>query len=166
MNFSYNILAIYLLYLYFINIFLPSVYIIFPILIISKKHIYCKIIYVFVFYHLYTYLFVNNKKDSVNRVNERTGIRTPDTRLRRALLYPAELCTHKMERETRFELATSTLARSRSTTELFPLIKMATWKGLEPSTSSVTGWHSNQLNYQAALYMVGVTGLEPVTPCL
>ena len=28
---------------------------------------------------------------------------------------------------------------------------MATWKGLEPSTSSVTGWHSNQLNYQAAM---------------
>ena len=56
---------------------------------------------------------------------ERTGIRTPDTRLRRALLYPAELCTHiyclfYLERETRFELATSTLARLRSTTELFP----------------------------------------------
>ena len=29
---------------------------------------------------------------------------------------------------------------------------MATWKRLELSTSSVTGWHSNQLNYQAALY--------------
>ena len=44
---------------------------------------------------------------------------------------------------------------------------VATWKGLEPSTSSVTGWHSNQLNYQAALFfLVGVTGLEPVTPCL
>ncbi len=56
-------------------------------------------------------------------IGERTGIRTPDTRLRRALLYPAELCTHiYMERETRFELATSTLARLRSTAELFPHI--------------------------------------------
>ena len=27
--------------------------------------------------------------------------------------------------------------------------KLATWNGLAPSTSSVTGWHSNQLNYLA-----------------
>ena len=38
-----------------------------------------------------------------------------------------------LERETRFELATSTLARLRSTTELFPHLKiMVRMKGVEP----------------------------------
>ena len=42
---------------------------------------------------------------------------------------------------------------------------LATRKGLEPSTSGVTGRRSNQLNYRA-MWVVGTTGLEPVTPCL
>ena len=43
--------------------------------------------------------------------------------------------------------------------------QMATRKGFEPSTSGVTGRRSNQLNYLAE-FMVGTTGLEPVTLCL
>ena len=39
---------------------------------------------------------------------------------------------------------------------------MATRMGLEPMTSAVTGRHSNQLNYRAA--MVTRTGFEPMKP--
>ena len=42
---------------------------------------------------------------------------------------------------------------------------MATPNGLEPSTSSVTGWRANRLHHRA-VFLVGTTGLEPVTPCL
>ena len=58
------------------------------------------------------------------------------------------LCRRKMERKTRLELATPTLARWCSTTELLPH-EVATRRGLEPLTSAVTGRHSNQLNYRA-----------------
>ena len=52
---------------------------------------------------------------------------------------------------------------------------MATRKGLEPSTSSVTGWHSKPTELPGhfdafsvfiKMKMVGTTGLEPVTLCL
>ena len=41
-----------------------------------------------------------------------------------------------------------------------PLKKMTRETGLEPATSSVTGWCSNQLNYQTVV-MVGDLGIEP-----
>ena len=39
---------------------------------------------------------------------------------------------------------------------------MATRKGLEPSTSSVTGWHSKPTELPGRV-MVGLQGLEPGT---
>ncbi len=45
----------------------------------------------------------------------------------------------KMERETGVEPATSTLARLRSTTELFPLCKLVPEAGLEPARACTRG---------------------------
>jgi hypothetical protein len=52
--------------------------------------------------------------------------------------------------------------------KLQALLKVAGSTRLELAASGVTGRRSNQLNYDPAvvLYLVGGTGLEPVTPGL
>ena len=52
------------------------------------------------------------------------------------------------------EPTTYWLQISCSAIELHQLGKMAIRRGLEPLTSSVTGWHSNQLNYRTTLLFV------------
>ena len=67
--------------------------------------------------------------------------------------YPYEVGAGEGNR-TRNLLITNQLLCQLSYTSTISMVraflkKMATRKGLEPSTSSVTGWHSNRLNYRA-----------------
>jgi hypothetical protein len=63
-------------------------------------------------------------------------IRTGEWRFCRPLPYHLAMPPKKMERETGFEPATSTLARSHSTTELFPLSLKMTFYPLTNSLST------------------------------
>ena len=72
---------------------------------------------------------------------EPTGIRTPDTRLRRPLLYPTELWA-RMERMMRIEL---TLSAWKA--EVLPLnyIREKKWSGRRDSNSRPSPWQGDAL---------------------
>ena len=84
-------------------------------------------------------LCLTDLANTLYKCGERTGIRTPDTRLRRALLYPAELCTHIV----------------------------LLWSGKRDSNSRLQPWQgcALPLNYSRSVYfkskVVRVKGVEP-----
>ena len=81
-------------------------------------------------------------------------IRTADLILTKDALYRLSYSSEYGDLEGAFPPSFGWLKKFTSTKK-----NMATRKGLEPSTSGVTGRRSNQLNYRAIL--AGAEGLEP-----
>ena len=89
---------------------------------------------------------------TINSVPE--GIRTPDPRLRRPLLYPAELRTHKKEQSIFPPLTCTSKAGDVS----------KAGDGNRTHVSSLEGWCSTiELHPQNIYLAIGVTGFEPAT---
>ena len=99
---------------------------------------------------------------SPNNNGESIGIRTPDTRLRRPLLYPTELWTHaylkKMERMMRIELTPSAWKA-----EVLPLNYIRiNWSGRRDSNSRPSPWQGDALPLSHfRLKLVVGDGFEP-----
>ena len=102
---------------------------------------------------------------SPNNNGESIGIRTPDTRLRRPLLYPTELWTHaylkKMERMMRIELTPSAWKA-----EVLPLNYIRiNWSGRRDSNSRPSPWQGDALplsHFRICIYkLVEGDGFEP-----
>lgn len=91
------------------------------------------------------------------RYGEPIGIRTPDTRLRRPLLYPTELWARKMERMTGIEPVSSAWKA-----EVLPLNHIRKWSGRRDSNSRPSPWQGDALPLSHfRLKLVVGDGFEP-----
>ena len=84
-----------------------------------------------------------------------SGTRTQDLMIKSHLLLPAKLKAHTLlAGNPRFELEMTESNSGVIPFHQFPILKnLATRRGLEPLTSSVTGWRTNQLYYRALFYI-------------